>query len=295
MATVFYDKAAVEVSFLGQREKLLASDCSLSYSSPQTPLYAVGNKGPLGQFPAGARQGEVTFGFLTTMTGSYFGASGNILNSLASGIKSSMNSEVSGVKISFAGVTGIGYLNSYSFGIQSNSVSSSNAGFTFFGEGNELPVTGFLADFAGGAIQTGKLATGIAHGRYTDLSNFATTLASDASNKANVFSADYSISFNHNPIYKVGQEFPATALYTSAQESLGLTEDIFQSGLKFDEDPKTYHLALKGLYQGSPGATPVAPPVGMEVFISGAKVVSTAMSAGMDDIVRTQTNLTSAY
>ena len=294
MATVFYDKAAVEVEFNGAREKLLASDCSLSYSSPQAPLYAVGNKGPLGQFPAGARQGEVTFGFLTSLTGNHLGTSGNIINSIASGIKSSMSSEVSGVKIKFAGVTGIGYMNSYSLGIQSNSVSSSNVGFTFFGNGTQLPVTGYLADFAGAVIQTGKLATGIAHGRYTDLSNFATTLASDPTNKANVFSADYSISFNHNPIYKVGQEFPVKALYTNAQESLGLTEDIFQSGLKFNETPTTYKLALKGL-SASTATPPAAPPVGMEVFISGAKVVSTAMSAGMDDIVRTQTNLTAVY
>ncbi len=294
MATVFYDKAAVEVEFLGEREVLLASDCSLSYSSPQTPLYAVGNKGPLGQFPAGARQGEVSFGFLTSLTGSYLGASGNIINSIASGIKLNMNSEVSGVTIKFAGVTGIGYMNSYSLGIQSNSVSSSNVGFTFFGNGTQLPVSGFLTSTGGAPIQTGKLATGIAHGRYTDLSNFATTLASAPSDKANVFSADYSISFNHNPIYTVGQEFPAKALYTNAQESLGLTEDVFQTGLKYNETAQNYRLQLKGLSSSTTTPAP-APPVGMEVFISGAKVVSTAMSAGMDDIVRTQTNLTSAY
>ena len=33
----------------------------------------------------------------------------------------------------------------------------------------------------------------------------------------------------------------------------------------------------------------------MEVGLSGATQVSTAMSAGMDDIVRTQKNLTSVY
>jgi len=34
---------------------------------------------------------------------------------------------------------------------------------------------------------------------------------------------------------------------------------------------------------------------GMEIGISGAKQVSTSMSAGLDDIVRTQKNLTAAY
>ena len=69
---------------------------------------------------------------------------------------------------------------------------------------------------------------------------------------------------------------------------------MFQTGLKSNETAQNYRLQLKGLSSSTTTPAP-APPVGMEVFISGAKVVSTAMSAGMDDIVRTQTNLTSAY
>jgi len=249
MATVFYDKAAVEVTHNGVSEQLLATDCSLSFSSAQAPLYAIGSKGTLGQFPAGARQGDLSFSFLTTITGTYFGVNGNIINSLASGIKEAAanNSEVSGVEIRFAGVTGSGYLNSYGVGIQGNSVSSSSCGFTFFGSGTQLPVTGRLDDFAGQTIQTGKLATGIAHGRYTNLENFATSIASASNDKANVFGADYSITFNHNPVYKVGQEFPMTCLYTTAQETLGLTEDIFQSGLAFDSAANNLTLTVSGL------------------------------------------------
>ncbi|HHZ97550.1 MAG TPA: hypothetical protein EYN67_18870 [Flavobacteriales bacterium] len=286
MATVFYDKAAVEVTHNGVSEQLLATDCSLSFSSAQAPLYAIGSKGTLGQFPAGARQGDLSFSFLTTVTGTHFGVNGNIINSLASGIKeaAASNSEVSGVEIRFAGVTGSGYLNSYGVGIQGNSVSSSSCGFTFFGSGTQLPVTGRLDDFAGQTIQTGKLATGIAHGRYTNLDNFATSIAGDSSS-ANVFGADYSITFNHNPVYKVGQEFPMTCLYTNAQETLGITEDIFQSGLAFDPGANDLTLTVSGL-----GGTH-----GMQIGLSGAKQVSTAMSAGMDDIVRTQKNLTAAY
>ena len=279
MATVFYDKAAVEVTHDGVSEQLLATDCSLSFSNAQAPLYAIGSKGTLGQFPAGARQGDLSFSFLTTITGTYFGLNGNIINSLASGVKgaASNSSEVSGVEIKFAGVSGSGYLNSYGVGVQSNSVSSSSCGFTFFGSGR-------LDNFAGQTIQTGKLATGVAHGRYTNLDNFATSLTAGDS-AANVFGADYSISFNHNPVYKVGQEFPMTCLYTNAQETLGITEDVFQSGLAFDSAANDLTLTLSGL-----GGN-----YGMEIGLSGAKQVSTAMSAGMDDIVRTQKNLTAVY
>ena len=88
MATVFYDKAAVRVGIgTTESETLLVTDCSLSFSSAQAPLYAIGSKGTLGQFPAGARQGDVSFSFLTSITGKHFNQQGNIINGLASGIK----------------------------------------------------------------------------------------------------------------------------------------------------------------------------------------------------------------
>ena len=140
----------------------------------------------------------------------------------------------------------------------------------------------------------GKLATGIAHGRYTDLDNFATVLGSPA-DTANVFGAEYSLSLNYNPIYKVGQEFPATCLYTNAQESVTITEDVFNSGLPFDGlGNQQITLTVSGLPVIVPGLATVHLP-GMEIGISGYKVVSTSMSAGLDDIVRTQKTLTAAY
>ena len=59
MATVFYDKAAVELTFGDVTQKLLATDCSLSFSNSMQPLYSIGTKGALGQFPAAARQGDL--------------------------------------------------------------------------------------------------------------------------------------------------------------------------------------------------------------------------------------------
>ena len=298
MATVFYDKAVVEVNFGGEKEQLLASDCSLSYSNAQQPLYAIGTKGALGQFPSAARQGEVSFSFLTSITGNFFGYKGNIINTLASGIKNNVTngSETSGVDIRFAGVSGNGFLTSYGMGVASNSVSSSNASFTFFGSGEQLPFTGRLAPVDGVVVDTveGKIATGIAHGRYTNLDNFATSLASP-SESATVFGADYSLSLNYNPIYKLGQEFPTTCLYTNAQESVTITEDVFNSGLAFDGIPnQQITLTVSGLPVIAPGLVTVHYP-GMEIGLSGYKQVSTSMSAGLDDIVRTQKTLTAAY
>ena len=88
----------------------------------------------------------------------------------------------------------------------------------------------------------------------------------------------------------MGQEFPAVALYANAQESLGLTENIFQSGLAFDQGGSDLTLSVSGL-------APLVAGGGssMNIGLAGATQVSTAMSAGMDDIVRTQKNLTSVY
>tara|TARA_R100001163_G_scaffold8357_1_gene8292 strand:+ start:3378 stop:4256 length:879 start_codon:yes stop_codon:yes gene_type:complete len=292
MATVFYDKAAVKVTVANVSEVLLASDCSVSFSNSQQPFYAIGNKGALGQYPNAARQGDVSFSFLTSITGSNFGQPGNIINYIASGIKNSTNSVGTGVTIEFAGVSGVGFLNSYGFDVSSNTISTSNASFSFFGSGEQLPVSGRLSgSLYSPATTATQLATGIAHGRYTTLPSALQTEISSptaATEVGTIFGADYSISFNHSPVFKVGQEFPTTTFYTTASENINVTEDVFNSGLAFDEtNIANINIDLKGLEANSTNK--------MQVGIKNAKQVSTSMSVGLDDIVRTQKSLTAAY
>lgn len=295
---IFYDKAAVKVTVGSTSEVLLASDCSVSFSSSVQPLYSIGNKGSLGQFPSAARVGEISFSFLTSMTGVHDGQPGNIINYLASGIKGSINSNASGALIQVAGLSGTGFLSSYSFNIASNSVSTSSASFTLFGSGEvtnnqhlSVPISGRLAnsDFAPVSDEA-RLATGIAHGRFTNLNDFRTELTGPTSN-GTVFGADYSISFNHNPIYKVGQEFPTCTYYTTAAEQMTVTEDIFNSGLSFSgvnvNNPNgNVNLNVKGLIDNN---------VQMQIGMSGVKQINTSASVGLDDIVRTQKTLVAAY
>ena len=295
---IFYDKAAVKVTVGSTSEVLLASDCSVSFSSSVQPLYSIGKKGSLGQFPSSARVGEISFSFLSSMTGVHDGQPGNIINYLSSGIKGSINSNASGALIQVAGLSGTGFLNSYSFNIASNSVSTSSASFTLFGSGevanNEnlnVPISGRLAnsDFAP-ISDNARLATGIAHGRFTNLNDFRTELTGPTSN-GTVFGADYSISFNHNPIYKVGQEFPTCTYYTTAAEQMTVTEDIFNSGLSFsgvnvNGEAGNVNLNVKGLIDNS---------AQMQIGMSGVKQINTSASVGLDDIVRTQKTLVAAY
>jgi hypothetical protein len=289
MATVFYDKAAVEVTHNGVTEQLLATDCSLNFSNSQRPLFMIGTKRALGQFPSAARVGDLSFNFLTTITGTHFGQNGNLINAVASGIKNDAanGSEASGVTVKFAGVSGLGFLTSYGLGVASNSVSSSSAGFTFYGSGTQLPVSGRLTGVAGQLLNTGALTTGIVQGRYTNLNNFATIISAPntATETATVFSAEYSLSLGYNPVYKIGQEFPTTCFYTNAQESINITEDVFNSGLAFKETSQNLVMTVSGLGGSS----------GMEVGMSGAQQVGTSMQAGVDDIVRTQKTLTAVY
>jgi len=289
MATVFYDRAAVEVTHNGVTEQLLATNCSLNFSNTQQPLYMIGAKGSLGQFPSAARAGDLSFGFLTTITGEYVGQIGNLINTVASGVKNNVSngSETSGVTVKFAGVSGLGFLTSYSLGVASNTLSSSSAAFTFYGSGTQLPMSGRLTGVAGQLINTGTLTTGIAHGRHTNLNNFATIISapSDGAETGTVFSADYSLSLAYKPVYKIGQEFPTTCFYTSAQESVDVTEDVFNSGLAFKAVSQDLVMTVSGL-GGS---------YGMEIGLSGAQQVGTSMQAGLDDIVRTRKTLTTAY
>ena len=301
MARVFYDKAPVEIQVGNYRETLIATDCSINFNNSQAPVYAVGKKRPIGQFPAAARAGDISFNFLTSITGTFdaiVGIStakqGNIINYLADHIKNSADSEASGVTIKCAGVSGIGFLNSYSFNTTANSISSSSASFTLFGSGNNLPVSGRLSGVSAGVgIGTDSVNTGIAHGRYTTMPTTLNTTIyqSDAAlgeryATGTIYSADYSISFNHSPIYKIGQEFPTTTFYNNASESVNVAEDVFNSGLKYNESAEQYDIVLKGLDPSNNG---------MFVRIEKAKQVSTSASVGLDDIIRTQKTLTAAY
>ena len=303
MARIFYDKAPVEIQVGNYRETLIATDCSINFNNSQAPIYSVGKKGPIGQFPSAARAGDISFNFLTTITGNFdaivgvgTATQGNIINYLADQVKHSADSEASGVVVKCAGVSGIGFLNSYSFNTTANSISSSSAAFTLFGSGTELPVSGRLSGISAGVgiggTEASTVTTGIAHGRFTTMpANFRTSIydgtAAPKTQTATIYSADYSISFNHTPIYKIGQEFPTTTFYTNASETVNVSEDLFNSGLKFDESSTNYTLELKGLAGASSGP--------MHVFISGAKQINTSASVGLDDIIRTQKSLTAVY
>ena len=95
MATIFYAKAPVQVEVGIYRETMLATDCSINFTSSQQPIYSVGKKGPLGQFPSAARVGDMSFSFLTSITGQFDNIEGagnqsrqgNIINFLANGVK----------------------------------------------------------------------------------------------------------------------------------------------------------------------------------------------------------------
>lgn len=301
MARVFYDKAPVEIRVGNYSETLIATDCSINFNNSQAPVYAVGKKRPIGQFPAAARAGDISFNFLTSITGTFdaivgisTATQGNIINYLADHIKNSADSEASGVTIKCAGVSGIGFLNSYSFNTTANSISSSSASFTLFGSGTNLPISGRLSGVSAGVgIGNDSVNTGIAHGRYTTMPTTLNTkiYQSDAAlgeryATGTIYSADYSISFNHSPIYKIGQEFPTTTFYNNASESINVAEDVFNSGLKYDEDNKTFSIELKGLDVSK---------AGMFVQVTKAKQISTSASVGLDDIIRTQKSLTAAY
>lgn len=296
MAQVFYDKAAVEVTVEGVSETLLASDCSINFNNSLQPLYVIGNKGSLCHTASGPRAGDISFNFITSITGSTHGQPGNVINYLASGLKHSVGSTGSGIIVKCAGVSGIGFLNSYAFNTVSNSVSTSSASFSFFGgidgAGHQgLPISGRLSG-TNTTIQGGAaVATGVAHGRYTVIEGLRTTINAPAAGGGDqegiVYSADYSISFSHNPIYKVGQEFPELTLYTNASESVNVAEDIFNSGLSYTGVPEDYTIELRSVQGGAPSQ--------MEVKMISGVQVSTSVTAGLDDIIRSQKTLTAAY
>jgi hypothetical protein len=296
MAQVFYDKTTVQVEYDGVSETLLASNCTINYNNSLQPLYVLGNKGSLGHVPAGPRVGDISFDFLTSITGEVHGYPGNIINYLASGIKHSIGSTASGALVKCAGISGWGFLNSYAFNAQSNAISTSSASFGFFGgfdnpAGFTLPLSGRItgSDVEAGS-STSTVATGVAHGRYTTLSSLYTTItdtANAAQEVGELFAADYSISFAHNPIYKLGQETPLLTLYANASESINAVEDVYNSGLSYTGNETDYPLILESVDLNAASDMRVT-------MVSGVQV-GASVSVGLDDIARSQKTLTAAY
>tara|TARA_A100001201_G_scaffold64964_1_gene61114 strand:- start:443 stop:1288 length:846 start_codon:yes stop_codon:yes gene_type:complete len=281
MASIRYDKIPLTLEFGANTEKIIAYDCSLSQAADLQPVRAIGFRGVSEQTPQGARTSSVSFSYTPVLTGT------NIINEIASGLKNSRASQTSGVSIRFGGVSGEGLLSSYSLNLAPYSPAQCSVNFELFGSGQNIPVSGELkSQTVSRSSDVQALASNVGHSAFSSFmaGQSPATISSEDSTGI-LQSVDYSINFEYEPVYKLGQEFPSSFLYHAATEEARVTENVHETGISFTGKNENFQLKVKSLDNNSE----------MQINMERAVVDNSQISAGANGIAETSKTLRSFY
>ena len=253
MATIRYDQVPLTIHYNDRSETILAYNCALSEAADLRPVKGIGFKGTAEQTPQGARTASISFSYTPVLTGivdTFLETTGsfNIINELASGLKTSKQSIASGVDIVFGGISGEGLLSSYSLSLAPYSPVHCDGNFELFGSGENIPVSGSLTATEGDKEEQ-SLAGTVGHSAYSSFMTSGSPATITSEDQTGIVqSVDYSLNFQYEPVYKLGKEFPFSFLYHSAEEEASITENVYQaSGIAFTGKNENFHLNIKAL------------------------------------------------
>ena len=255
MATIRYDQVPLVIQYGKRTERMIARECSLSEAADLTPIYSIGKYGISEQAPQGARTASISFSYSPVLTGLIREDTGetgsyNIINDVANSLKNSKNSQTSGVSIRFGNISGEGLLSSYSLSLQPYSPVECSVNFELFGSGENLPVSGDLQAESPESFKyiNSKLAAQYGHSAHSAFMTAGSPATITSSNETGILtSVDYSINFEYEPVYKLGQEFPSSFLYHKANEEANLSENVRETGIAFTGKSENFNLNIKSL------------------------------------------------
>ncbi len=291
MASIRYDQIPLTIQYGSRTEKILAYDCSLSETADLQPVYSIGKKGVAEQAPQGARTASVSFSYtpvLTGITNERFKSKGdyNIINGVASGLKTTKASQSSGVSLVFGGISGEGLLTSYSVSLEPYAPVQCSVNFELFGSGENIPASGELKAQSLFRSPASALASGVGHSAYSSFMTAQSPATITSSDETGILkSVNYSINFNYEPVYKLGQEFPSTFLYHSATEEARLMENVYETGIAFTGKSEKFHLDVKSIDNNNTISVNMENPV----------LMSTQLRVGSNGVAETEKTIRSFY
>jgi len=210
----------LEISVSGTT--ILCQSASISEQAGLTPIYALGYKG---LSPTSPNQG-----IQNTFDLEYIVEPGNEVNfNLAQNIK---NNDLAAfpVRIAVGGVTGAGYLNSFSLDILPNEIVKANVSYSVF-----TPLTGVLSNQNPNIVNSYNLLNG------SGIASYWNVLAKKSNNSltGSLISCNYNAKFNWQAIPKIGSAFPAQVKFTNGEENFSILSEYNQriqtSGQTFEE------------------------------------------------------------
>jgi len=263
MSRIYYDQCELKINDTG----VLATAVSLNTEVTLGPVYTLGKRKPFKkQITTGPKNSNFQISYLINPTGDpSFDTVKTIKNLL------SAPENYPGVTISLAGIKGYRcYLNNYSFKIEPNNVVVAQANYITYHKisGDLVKKTNPNTASPDSIAHSSKSV--VVSGRNFDCSD--------------IYNLNYSFALNLSPIYGIGQEDPIEVKPIRAQETVSMTENLFNK-LVYTGQNVPLKIQVSGLLDSNV----------FEVVMPDAYINSSNLESNLDDIVRTTKTIVQYY
>jgi len=271
MSRIYYDQCEIRINNTG----LLALTVNLNSDITLGPVYTLGKRKPFKkQITTGPRNTTFQIQYVINPTGDpAFRTLSEIKNFVAA------PSSYNGVTIAFAGVTGQKcYLNNYSLKVEPNNVITAQASYITYHPliSNSLFSTPRIINNPNNAS-----ADSIAH---SSRSNIISGRNRFDNTYSDVYNLTYAFACNLNPIYTLGEPSPIEVKPIRAQETVTMTENLFQD-LVYTGENIPLKINMSGILDNN----------SFTLEMPDAYINNTTMQASLDDIIRTTKTIVQYY
>lgn len=276
MARIYYDQCEIKINNTG----ILAVSANFTSDVTLGPVYTLGKRKPFKrQITTGPANSTFQISYLINPTGD---PAFNTVKEVKSFIAAPTN--YNGVTIGFAGITGVKcYLNNYTLRIEPNNVITAQASYITY----EPVITNTLFQTPRNINNPNTaLADSIAHSSKVELISgrgvFAANTISEV--KADLYNFTYTFACNLTPIYALGQQTPIEVKPIRAQETVNMTENLFQK-LVYTGENIPLKINMSGLLDTN----------SFTIEMPDAYVNNSTVEATLDDIVKTTKTIVQYY
>jgi len=257
-------------------KNIMATDASVSERNSVTPIYFIGHKRPDLYSPSGPLNNQIQVNYIVE-------PENDINHSLINEIRN-YNLSSFPTRIVLGGITGAGYLNSYSINIEPNDIVTASATYNVF-----TPLTGTLSNQPNGINYNTGRGSGVAHS-WTVFPRMASGHLTGS-----IVSLDYSFSPNWRPVYKVGNPNPVEVKFIDAEETFDIISEydtrITYSGQTFTGKFNNIELvqigAISGLWTGSYAS--------LYLYPNSGRVISNSINIQENSIIVQNTSIIKNY
>lgn len=262
MPRIYYDQCELRINNTG----VIATSANLNSDIALGPVYTLGKRKPFKRLvTTGPASSTFQIQYIINPTGD---PGFNTISEIKNFISAPTN--YNGVTIALAGITGYScYLNNYSIKIEPNNVITAQASYISY-----VPISG---DISIKSNPNSAVSDSIAHSSRINI-------VSGKSLDGDSYSFSYAFNCNLNPIYVLGQREPVEVKPIRAQETVNMTENVFNK-LVYTGENVPLRISISGLLDNN----------NFTIQMPDAHINNSTIETNLDDIIRTTKTLTQYY